>query len=89
MVTSQTGAQTRQRCLTHPLPVSSALMTGEGDPSALSHGCHNDKLAVHSAVVTDLLLQLDPYKFMESDGIHPRILKELDDVVKPLLMIFD
>lgn len=37
----------------------------------------------------DLLVQLDPYKFMESDGIHLRILKELDVIVKSLLMIFE
>lgn len=89
MVTSQTGTQTRQRYLTHSLPLSSALMTGEGHPSALSHGCHSVKLAVHSEVVTDLLLQLNLYIFMESDGIHPRLLKEQDDVEKPLLMIFE
>lgn len=28
-------------------------------------------------IVWDLLVQLDPYKFMEPDEIHPRILKNL------------
>ncbi|KAJ7405416.1 solute carrier family 12 member 2 [Willisornis vidua] len=38
----------------------------------------------------DLLLQLDPYKYMEPDGIHPRTLKELADVTtKPPFMIFE
>ncbi|KAJ7404740.1 hypothetical protein WISP_143620 [Willisornis vidua] len=32
-------------------------------------------------MVRDLLLQLDPYKSMELNGIHPRILKELADVI--------
>ncbi|KAJ7403647.1 Metabotropic glutamate receptor 1 [Pitangus sulphuratus] len=37
--------------------------------------------------VKDLLLRLDPYRSMEPDEIHPRILKELADViVEPLLM---
>lgn len=31
-------------------------------------------------IVWDLLVQLDPYKFMEPDEIHPRILKNLADV---------
>ncbi|KFP51778.1 RNA-directed DNA polymerase from mobile element jockey, partial [Cathartes aura] len=37
--------------------------------------------------IRDLLLQLDAYKSMGSDGIHPRVLKELADVIAGLLSI--
>ncbi|KAJ7413287.1 hypothetical protein WISP_92102 [Willisornis vidua] len=44
---------------------------------------------VDPEIVQDLLLQLDPYKFMGPDGFLPRILKEQTDVVaKPLSMSF-
>ncbi|KAJ7406063.1 hypothetical protein WISP_136041 [Willisornis vidua] len=33
----------------------------------------------------DLLLQMDPYKFMGPDRIHPRILKKLADVITKTL----
>ncbi|KAJ7419252.1 hypothetical protein WISP_55023 [Willisornis vidua] len=39
---------------------------------------------------SDLLLQLDPYKFIRPDGIHPRILKGIADVIRQhLSMIFE
>ncbi|KAJ7405017.1 RNA-directed DNA polymerase from mobile element jockey [Willisornis vidua] len=47
-------------------------------------------LGFQSDIVRDLLLQLGPYKSMEPGGIHPRIFKELDDVItKPLSMILE
>ncbi|KAJ7405771.1 RNA-directed DNA polymerase from mobile element jockey-like protein [Pitangus sulphuratus] len=55
-----------------------------------NYDCKNDLLPVNPDIVWGLLLQLDPYKFMGSVGIHSRILKELADViVQPLLMTFE
>ncbi|KAJ7421187.1 hypothetical protein WISP_43901 [Willisornis vidua] len=39
--------------------------------------CKNDQLPADPELMWDLLLQVYPYKSMGSDGIHPRILKEL------------
>ncbi|KAJ7417648.1 RNA-directed DNA polymerase from mobile element jockey-like protein [Pitangus sulphuratus] len=49
----------------------------------------NDQLPVNLEVVWDLLLQVDPYKSVEPDGIHPGILKELADVITKPLLIFE
>ncbi|GAB0206497.1 cAMP-dependent protein kinase inhibitor alpha [Grus japonensis] len=49
----------------------------------------DDKLLANSEVVRDLLLHLDVHKSMGSDGIYPRIPKELADVIMgPLSIIF-
>ncbi|KAF4792231.1 hypothetical protein TURU_123200 [Turdus rufiventris] len=54
------------------------------------YDCKNDQLPVNPELVRDLLLQLDPYKSMEPDEIHPIILKVLACVIaKPLSMIFE
>ncbi|KFW85482.1 RNA-directed DNA polymerase from mobile element jockey, partial [Manacus vitellinus] len=46
--------------------------------------------SVDPEIVWDQLLQLDSCKSMGSDGIDPRILKELDDgTAQPLPMIFE
>ncbi|KAJ7414954.1 RNA-directed DNA polymerase from mobile element jockey-like [Pitangus sulphuratus] len=59
-------------------------------PELEDHNCKNDQLPVDSAIVQDLLLQMDPYRSMGPDGIHPKILEELADVIaKPLSMIFE
>ncbi|TRZ26480.1 hypothetical protein HGM15179_000637 [Zosterops borbonicus] len=50
----------------------------------------DDQIPVNPEIVHDLPLQLDPYRSMGPDGIHPRTLKEMADVItKPLLMIFE
>ncbi|KAJ7421823.1 hypothetical protein WISP_41053 [Willisornis vidua] len=54
------------------------------------HDCENDQTQQTEEMVRDLLLQLDPYKSLGPDGIHPRILKELAGVIiKSLSMIFE
>ncbi|KAJ7420929.1 hypothetical protein WISP_45802 [Willisornis vidua] len=59
-------------------------------PGLDDHDCENDQLPVDPEIVQYLLLQLDPNKSMGPGGIHPRIVKELADIVaKPLSMIFE
>ncbi|KFO84026.1 hypothetical protein N320_02384, partial [Buceros rhinoceros silvestris] len=44
---------------------------------------------VHKEVVSDLLHHLDVHKSMGTDGIHPRVLRELAEVpTKPLSIIY-
>lgn len=45
------------------------------------HNWENDKLPVDLALVWDTLQQLHAHKSMWPDGIHPRVLGELDDVI--------
>ncbi|KAJ7421899.1 RNA-directed DNA polymerase from mobile element jockey [Willisornis vidua] len=59
-------------------------------PELEDHDCENDQLPVDPEIVKDLLLQVDPYTSIRPDGIHPRMLKELADVITKLLsMIFE
>ncbi|TRZ07852.1 hypothetical protein HGM15179_019254 [Zosterops borbonicus] len=92
MVTSQAGTWPRQRHLMHSLPVFDIVdgLRESQCPEQKDHGCKNDQIPVDPAAERDLLLQLDPYKSMGPKGIHPRILKELADIItRPLLIIFE
>ncbi|KAF4803640.1 hypothetical protein TURU_014357 [Turdus rufiventris] len=63
---------------------------GSQCPEIKEHGCENDQVPVIPELVQDVLLLLDPYKSMGSDGINPKVLKELTDViVRPLSMNFE
>ncbi|KAJ7406658.1 hypothetical protein BTVI_64975 [Pitangus sulphuratus] len=63
---------------------------GSQCPELEDHDCRNDQLPVNPKIVWDLLLQMGAYKSMGPDGIHPRILKGLTDVItQHLLMIFE
>jgi len=51
--------------------------------------CSNDKLPANLKLVQDLLLQLDTPKSVRHNEVHPRLPKELADVIaRPLSIIF-
>lgn len=59
-------------------------------PELENHDCENDKLPMNPGVVENLLFQLNPSKSMRPDGAHPRVPKELADVItRPLSMVLE
>ena len=51
-------------------------------------GEQNRPCIIHHEMILDLLQKLDAHKFMGPDGLHPRVLRELVNVVaKPLSII--
>lgn len=51
------------------------------------HDWENDKLPSNPEIVSDLLLHLDKHKSMESNEIHPRVLKKTTDIITVSLFI--
>lgn len=59
-------------------------------PELEDHDCENDKLSVNPSLVQDLHVLLNPSKSVRPDGVHPRVLKELADVItRPFSMILE
>ena len=68
---------------------TSVLLGGTLPPDLeISNGEQSKPPMVQVETVRDLLLHLDCHKSMELDGIHPRVLRELADMIaKPLSII--
>lgn len=54
-------------------------------PSFIHSFSNTNPLSAKEKLVCELLQELDPDKLMDSDIVHPRLLKELDDIFMRLL----
>ncbi|GAB0178676.1 mitochondrial enolase superfamily member 1 [Grus japonensis] len=50
---------------------------------------NTDSPSVKGELLCELLQELDPYKLMDPDNIHLRVLRELADIVRPLSIILE
>jgi len=82
MVVSQKGTKIKQRYLMTSLPLSSTLMMGSGGHRVGGPSLQYTQLPVNPEPVQDLLLQVNAQKSMWPNGIHPRELKKLTDVIQ-------
>lgn len=88
---SKRGVQSKRHSVPSS-PLSSALIMDLGAPRSQepqNWGYGNNNLLDQTEHVWDLLLQLGIHKSVELDGILPRMLKELADVItRHVLVIF-
>ncbi|XP_027523118.1 nipped-B-like protein [Corapipo altera] len=61
---------------------------GSQCPELEDHDNKNDQFPVNPEIVRDLLLQMDPYKSLGPDRIHPRSLKDLMKAVAGMKMSY-
>ncbi|CAM5084542.1 unnamed protein product [Natator depressus] len=71
-----------------------SVFTNKGSPQPTALGStawgEGDQPSVEKEVVQDYLEKLDEHKSMGPDALHPRVLKELADVIpEPLAIIFE
>ncbi|KAJ7421813.1 hypothetical protein WISP_41002 [Willisornis vidua] len=64
---------------------TSGVLWDTPSPELGNYECENEKLPEKPELQWDLLVQLDPYKSMGPDETHPRLLKDLADVIMKLL----
>lgn len=71
-----------------PGPWRRDLLHTQAFQTAIIHSFANaNLLSVQEKLVRELLQKLDPYKSMGPDNVHPRLLRELADILMRLLSI--
>ena len=83
--------QKRQRSSTPASPLSlPALLGPRLWEQKLPIEPNTDPPSVKEELVYELLHELDPHKSMGTDNIHPRVLREMADIIaRPLSIIFE